>query len=191
MAEWFHPRRVKTRGSVKQRLGGVRAAGAPPDLQNRCDPVTGSGGFDSRPPPPTWGATNMEHDAQERLDPRRRAPSVATMLADPRLQRDIDRLGTSIVKNSAQTVQQAIRDGKLRPVEAIDAVIASLPERASSLRPVHNATGVIVHTNLGRAPLSCAAVEAMVAAAGYTDVELDLGSGRRARRGRSTLSALR
>ena len=53
-----------------------------------------------------------------------------------------------------------------------------------------NATGVVLHTNLGRAPLSAAAVEALVAAAGTTDVELDLATGRRARRGRGALAAL-
>jgi L-seryl-tRNA(Ser) seleniumtransferase len=55
---------------------------------------------------------------------------------------------------------------------------------------VINATGVVVHTNLGRAPLSAAAVDAMVAAAGHTDVELDLATGVRARRGRGALDAL-
>ena len=54
-----------------------------------------------------------------------------------------------------------------------------------------NATGVVVHTNLGRAPLSAAAVEALAAAAGYADVEYDLATGARARRGRGTLAALR
>lgn len=53
-----------------------------------------------------------------------------------------------------------------------------------------NATGVVVHTNLGRAPLSSAAVEALVVAAGATDVELSLQTGRRERRGRDTLAAL-
>jgi L-seryl-tRNA(Ser) seleniumtransferase len=47
-----------------------------------------------------------------------------------------------------------------------------------------------VHTNLGRAPLSAAAVEALVLAAGATDVELSLETGRRDRRGRATLAAL-
>ncbi|MGV0798857.1 L-seryl-tRNA(Sec) selenium transferase, partial [Mycolicibacterium elephantis] len=61
---------------------------------------------------------------------------------------------------------------------------------AASLRPVINATGVVVHTNLGRAPLSQAAVDAMVTAAGATDVEFDLETGRRARRGRGALAAL-
>jgi L-seryl-tRNA(Ser) seleniumtransferase len=47
-----------------------------------------------------------------------------------------------------------------------------------------------VHTNLGRAPLSDAAVDALVAAAGHTDVELDLLTGRRGSRGRGALAAL-
>jgi L-seryl-tRNA(Ser) seleniumtransferase len=71
-----------------------------------------------------------------------------------------------------------------------DDAVAALPASASSLRPVINATGVVVHTNLGRAPLSQAAVDAVVTASGATDVEFDLESGRRARRGRGALAAL-
>jgi L-seryl-tRNA(Ser) seleniumtransferase len=56
---------------------------------------------------------------------------------------------------------------------------------------VLNATGVVLHTNLGRAPLSEAALEAIGAAAGYVDVEYDVASGQRARRGRGTLAAIR
>jgi L-seryl-tRNA(Ser) seleniumtransferase len=66
-----------------------------------------------------------------------------------------------------------------------------LPETATSLHEVINASGVVLHTNLGRAPLSDAALRAMEAAAGYVDVELDLATGRRAARGRGTLAALR
>jgi L-seryl-tRNA(Ser) seleniumtransferase len=52
-----------------------------------------------------------------------------------------------------------------------------------SLRPVLNATGVIVHTNLGRAPLGAAARDAVASAAkGYSNLELDLDSGRRGSR---------
>ncbi len=53
-----------------------------------------------------------------------------------------------------------------------------------------NATGVVVHTNLGRAPLSTAARDAVVDACGYVDVELDLESGTRSRRGVATREAL-
>jgi L-seryl-tRNA(Ser) seleniumtransferase len=60
---------------------------------------------------------------------------------------------------------------------------------APRLRHVINATGVILHTNLGRAPLSRAAVEALSAAAGYSNLELDLDSGVRGERA-SLLSGL-
>src|SRR3981081_2069565 len=53
---------------------------------------------------------------------------------------------------------------------------------APHLRHVINATGVILHTNLGRAPLSSAAVNALGGAAGYSNLELDVESGRRGER---------
>jgi L-seryl-tRNA(Ser) seleniumtransferase len=66
-------------------------------------------------------------------------------------------------------------------VEVARAVLAGL-ERPS-LRPVLNATGVIVHTNLGRAPLPAVAGEALVAASqGYSNLEFDLQSGARGSR---------
>jgi len=53
---------------------------------------------------------------------------------------------------------------------------------APRLRRVINATGVILHTNLGRAPLSQAAIEALGVAAGYSNVELNLETGKRGER---------
>jgi len=53
---------------------------------------------------------------------------------------------------------------------------------APRLRRVINATGVILHTNLGRAPLSQAAIDALAVAAGYSNLELDLESGKRGER---------
>jgi len=123
-------------------------------------------------------------------DPRRQVPRTDTLLADPRLADAEQRLGRELVKGVVQRVQQRIRDGEVAPDTAVEAVLASLPESAASLRPVLNATGVLVHTNLGRAPLSPAAVEAMAAAAGTTDVELDLATGRRGPRGDAALAAL-
>ena len=59
-----------------------------------------------------------------------------------------------------------------------------------SLRPVINATGVIVHTNLGRAPLARAAVERIAAVAGYSNLEFDLASGKRGSRAVHTRALL-
>jgi L-seryl-tRNA(Ser) seleniumtransferase len=124
-------------------------------------------------------------------DPRRQVPRTDALLADPRLAEAGQRLGRALVKGAVQEVQARIRDGALPPGDAVAAVLAALPGTAGSLRPVLNATGVLVHTNLGRAPLSAAAVEAVVAASGTTDVELDLATGRRGPRGQAALAALR
>src|SRR3954452_18778872 len=123
-------------------------------------------------------------------DPRRQVPRTDILLADPRLAAAGRRLGRGLVKGAVQQVQQRIRDGELAASDAGGAVLESLPGTASSLRPVLNATGVLVHTNLGRSPLSPAAVEAITAAAGTTDVELALVSGRRGPRGEAAIAAL-
>ncbi len=67
--------------------------------------------------------------------------------------------------------------------ERVERVGATLQAAlAPRLRRVINASGVILHTNLGRAPLSRAAVDALAVAAGYSNLELDLDSGRRGER---------
>jgi L-seryl-tRNA(Ser) seleniumtransferase len=123
-------------------------------------------------------------------DTRRRVPRTDAVLADPRLVDAAVRLGRPAVKAAVAAAQERVRRGELPPEDVADAAVGALPERAASLRPVLNATGVVLHTNLGRAPLSAAAIEAVRAAAGTTDVELDLATGRRARRGRAALAAL-
>ncbi|MBB2989703.1 L-seryl-tRNA(Ser) seleniumtransferase [Mycolicibacterium iranicum] len=123
-------------------------------------------------------------------DARRRVPRTDALLADPRLADAERRLGRALVKRAITTAQQQARAGEISPEEVADRAVAALPVSAASLRPVINATGVVVHTNLGRAPLSAAAVEAIVTASGATDVEFDLDTGRRARRGRGALAAL-
>lgn len=123
-------------------------------------------------------------------DPRRATPRTDEVLADPRLREASTRLGPALVKSAVAVALDRCRAGEVAPQEVADVAVASLPASASTLRRVVNATGVLVHTNLGRAPLSAAAVEALVTAAGATDVELDLGTGRRGRRGRGALAAL-
>ncbi len=122
-------------------------------------------------------------------DPRRRVPRTDAVLADPRLAAAVASLGRWRVKAVVLEAQQRARRGEIAPEDVTDAAAAALA-RSTGMRRIVNATGVVLHTNLGRAPLSAAAIEAVVAAAGYTDVELDLVTGRRARRGRSALAVL-
>jgi len=123
-------------------------------------------------------------------DPRRKVPRTDTVLAEPQVAAAEQRLGRSLVKRAVADAQQRARIGEIAPDAVFDAVLDALPETASGLHPVLNATGVLLHTNLGRAPLSAAAREALLAAAGTTDVELDLITGGRGRRGRGALDAL-
>jgi L-seryl-tRNA(Ser) seleniumtransferase len=124
------------------------------------------------------------------VDPRRLVPRTDALLADPRLAAASQRLGRARVKAAVLRAQQQARDGQISPGEVADVAAAGLPQRASTLTPVINATGVLLHTNLGRAPLSDAARDAVLAAAGCTDVEFDLVTGTRGRRGAGALAAL-
>ena len=123
-------------------------------------------------------------------DPRRRVPRTDVLLADPRLAEAERVLGRALVKSIVAQAQQRARSGEIEPEQVAEHAVAALPRSAASLRPVINATGVVVHTNLGRAPLSRAALDAVLTAGGATDVEFDLETGRRARRGRGALAAL-
>jgi L-seryl-tRNA(Ser) seleniumtransferase len=124
-------------------------------------------------------------------DRRREIPRTDVVLGEPAVVAATARLGLGLVKAAVVDAQRRARVGEIAPHDVTAAALAALPSLATSLHQVINATGVIVHTNLGRAPLSTAAREAMTAAAGYTDVEFDLGTGHRATRGRDTLAALR
>ncbi|WP_431905385.1 L-seryl-tRNA(Sec) selenium transferase [Amycolatopsis thermoflava] len=123
-------------------------------------------------------------------DPRRRVPRTDVLLAHPRLAEAERVLGRALVKAAVVAAQDRARAGEIEPEQVAEQAIAALPSSATSLRPVVNATGVVVHTNLGRAPLSQAALDAVATAGRSTDVEFDLATGRRARRGRGALAAL-
>jgi L-seryl-tRNA(Ser) seleniumtransferase len=128
--------------------------------------------------------------AQDAPDPRRSVPRTDTVLADPRLQDATRTLGRGLVRTAVAAAQDRVRAGDLAPGDVVGAALDALPARATTLHPVLNATGVVLHTNLGRAPLSAAAREALVAAAGTVDVELDLATGRRGARAPGARDAL-
>jgi L-seryl-tRNA(Ser) seleniumtransferase len=97
-------------------------------------------------------------------------------------------------RRAIEEARQAVRGGA--PCPSLDQVAdrtAALAREAldARARPVINATGVVLHTNLGRAPLAASAVEALAASAGrYTSIEIDLGTGRRGARAAFAESSL-
>ena len=124
------------------------------------------------------------------MDARRRIPATDVLLAMPEFADAVDRLGRQTVKQIITVAQQRARNGEIGPDAVARTAISALPAHATSLHHVINATGVIIHTNLGRAPLSTAARKAIDVAAGATDVEFALATGQRSRRGRGALDAL-
>ena len=120
-------------------------------------------------------------------DPRRSIPGVDRLLERPWCRDLIAVHGRSWITGRLRAVLDEMRAGR-RPVPGADEGFAALVRaevaRASSpsLRRVVNATGVVLHTNLGRAPLAAEARRAMAAAAGYGNVEFDLGTGERGSR---------
>ncbi len=123
-------------------------------------------------------------------DDRRRIPRTDAVLADAGVAAAVSRLGAHRVRAAVTAAQARARTGEISPDDVVAAALAGLPRRTTTMRPVINATGVVLHTNLGRASLSPAALEAVADAAAYVDVEFDVATGQRARRGRGTLAAL-
>lgn len=125
-------------------------------------------------------------------DPRRFIPKMDEILQYPAVCTAQEHIARHKVRAIIDAVLGAARSGFLAPSQIEEELAARLDAvQPYSLRHVINATGVIIHTNLGRAPLPPAAVDALVAAAGYTDVEMDLDSGLRSRdRGRAAVDAV-
>jgi L-seryl-tRNA(Ser) seleniumtransferase len=135
----------------------------------------------------------------------RQLPSVDELLRQPRLQELSRECGREMVVTEARAILQERRKEIPRPaassktppgepstVEIETAVIERVRRvLAPSLRRVINATGVILHTNLGRAPLSMVAVDRIREIAGrYSNLEYDLASGKRGRRDAHTSDRL-
>ena len=121
----------------------------------------------------------------------RTIPSIEQLRQRPTVQALETQFGRSIVvealRAAATDLRNRVAAGASAPQDAAAALEAELPGRlasltAPSLRAVINATGVILHTNLGRAPLSRPAIERVAALSGYTNLEYDVEAGARGRR---------
>ncbi|MCI0360779.1 MAG: L-seryl-tRNA(Sec) selenium transferase [Planctomycetaceae bacterium] len=122
----------------------------------------------------------------------RNIPSVRELLESPPLKSLVNRVSHNVVVGGVRRFLDDLR-GQVQGTTGINIPSASeLAERIAQwiavteqqpLRPVINATGILLHTGLGRAPLSDAAIAAVDAiAAGYASVEVDLASGERSQR---------
>jgi L-seryl-tRNA(Ser) seleniumtransferase len=123
-------------------------------------------------------------------DPRRLLPNMDVLLGHPVLVDRAAAFGRGPVLGAARRALDASRlavagGGAVPDADELAARVAGeLDGRwAGRTRAVVNATGVVLHTNLGRAPLSDAARAAVAEAAGYATVEYDLAAGVRGRRG--------
>jgi L-seryl-tRNA(Ser) seleniumtransferase len=110
-------------------------------------------------------------------------PSVDKLLADERLVDQPHELALEAARSVLERAREEIRAGR-DPQPLVTAVLEELARtQQPSLRRVLNATGVLVHTNLGRAPLAEAALERVAeVGAGYSNLEYDLARGKRGSR---------
>jgi L-seryl-tRNA(Ser) seleniumtransferase len=132
----------------------------------------------------------MKPDNREKF---RLLPAVERVLIRPDVAALCAQFGRSTVTTWVRQVLANLRNGRSGDLltdaaEIEELVVQQVGEAAEStasrlLRKVINGTGIVIHTNLGRAPLAPAAIEAMTAAAAATNLEVDLATGQRGRRG--------
>ncbi|HEY8166828.1 MAG TPA: L-seryl-tRNA(Sec) selenium transferase [Gemmatimonadaceae bacterium] len=129
------------------------------------------------------------------IDPRRRLPSVNSLLENDRVRELLAHHPRQLVVDAVRT---AVAEARASSAETdagelerkIELALSRSLER--SLVPVINATGVVLHTNLGRAPLPAVAIDAVRdAAEGYTNLEYDLERGERGSRYTHCVSLIR
>ena len=124
------------------------------------------------------------------VDRLRQLPSVDRLLGLEPAEALIEAYGREQVVDALRRALEGAREEVMsgEPVPDGEALTSRAAERleslvAPTLRPVINGTGVIIHTNLGRAPLSAAAREAVEAVSrGYSTLEYDVGAGARGHR---------
>src|SRR5437764_3151282 len=123
-------------------------------------------------------------------------PSVDDLLRHPQLAPLLERGGQPATAEAIRMVlaqlRQEINVGNLGNEEAVQLAIAGLSQAIArqlqlslefSLKPVINATGVVLHTNLGRAPLAESAIKRIAeVAGGYSNLEFDIAAGERGKR---------
>ncbi len=122
----------------------------------------------------------------------REIPSIEQLRQRPAMRALEEEFGRAVVvqalRDEAAALRQAAASGGSLPDDVGEAITGAVPGRlaaagAGSLRQVINATGVIIHTNLGRAPLAAAAAARVTAiATGYSNLEYDLSAGARGKR---------
>ena len=116
-------------------------------------------------------------------------PSIETLLSDERGLELATRHGRLRTREALREAADRLRRGGLAAGEDAAGAVLDAADTALALRPpagprpVVNATGVLLHTNLGRAPLAAAAREAVLRSCGYATLELDLTTGGRGKRG--------
>jgi L-seryl-tRNA(Ser) seleniumtransferase len=155
--------------------------------------------------------SDQTHARESAATALRQLPSLDELLRRPSLTELALKVGRELVVTEARNALDDLRARFLHPetagaspaarapdlstpaLSAIEAAIAENVRRAlaPSLRRVINATGVVLHTNLGRAPLSAAAVERICETASrYTNLEYDMAAGARGRRDTHTSARL-
>ncbi len=121
-------------------------------------------------------------------DARRTLPSVSTLLESAGVQALLEVTPRPLVVAAVRDAVDAARGDTTAAPRDADAWTSSIAGRVAqaqrpSLRRVINATGIVLHTNLGRAPLPAAAIEAIArVASGYSNLEFDLDAGARGSR---------
>ncbi len=134
-------------------------------------------------------------------NPLRNLPAVNELLETPPLAELTQQLGRSLIVSGIRSYLDRLRHKAKANNEFVLPNGSELSERIAdwirkedrpSLRPVINATGILLHTGLGRAPLAMEAVEAITSvASGYASLEVDLESGNRSQRVRAVERLLR